>query len=202
LTYLLDEADGPRGGKVPESFEAAIDRAVASWAGATCLDTASLLVKRPDTGNDNDIFDAQLGFGGFGDWQAADIVFAGWMPPEFFDTVAGVGSGKTILAMSVTFIFVGPDGLPTDVDRDQQFDTAANEIYFNNAFAWETGSGIDVETVALHELGHSLGLGHITSPPKAVMAPVYSGPRTELRPVDLGTACSLFSSWKIGDEDR
>ena len=199
LTYLLERNDGPGGGVVDESFEAAVDRAVASWGGMPCL-SSNVVVKRPDTGTDSDIFDAQFGFGGFGDWQAADIVFAGWMPPTFFDAVAGEGSGTSVLAMSVTFIFVGPDGKPTDIDGDQQFDTAANEIYFNDGFSWQIGSGIDVETVALHEVGHSLGVGHIGSPSKSVMNPVYTGVRTDLRSVDAGTACSLFGSWQPDGE--
>src|SRR5262245_8078320 len=122
LTYLVDRTDGPGAGEVANSFEAAIDRAVASWARLSCATTG--MVKRPDTQEDADIFDAQLGFGGFGNWQAADIVFGGWMPPEFFEAVAGEGGGTNILAMSVSFIFVGPDDQPTDIDGDHYFDTA------------------------------------------------------------------------------
>lgn len=199
LTYLIDRTDGPGASAVSDSFETAIDRAVASWAQVSCSATTSL-AKRPDTGEDADIFDAQLGFGGFGNWQAADVVFGGWMPPSFFEAVAGQGGGTTVLAMSVTFIFVGPDGEPTDLDGDQNFDTAANEIYFNDYFSWQTGNGFDVETVALHELGHSLGLGHFESPPWAIMNPVYRGPRPALSRRDEAMACSVWASWHSSDE--
>lgn len=198
LTYLVDRTDGPGQATIPDGFEAAVDRAVSSWAQLRC--SANELAKRPDTGEDADIFDAQLGFGGFGNWQAADIVFGGWMPPAFFEAVAGPNAGTTVLAMSVTFIFVGPDGQPTDVDGDGYFDTAANEIFFNDGFAWRTGSGIDVETVALHEIGHSLGLGHFGAPPRAAMNPVYAGPYPELRQLDQAMACSVWASWHSTEE--
>jgi Matrixin len=199
LTYLFDRTDGPGGGVVGESFEAAFDRAVASWAGVSCLVPG--IVSKRYSGGDPDIFDAQFGFGGLGDWQAADIVFGGWMPPSFFEAVAGAGSGKSVLAMSVTFIFVDRDGAPTDVDGDQFIDTAANEIYFNDGFTWQIGGGFDVETVALHEIGHSLGVGHIGPQPRAAMNPVYTGVYPVLRPVDQATACSLYALWH-SDEER
>src|SRR6185436_1764277 len=101
--------------------------------------------------------------------------------------------GDTILALSVTFVFVGPDGTPTDVNHDGYLDTAANEIYYNAGFSWLLGSsqGIDLETVALHELGHSLGLGHVGPPLEAVMNPVYAGVNRSLRPLDHAALCSV-----------
>ena len=48
----------------------------------------------------------------------------------------------------------------------------AGDMHFNNANTWNTPSGIDLFSVALHETGHALGLGHsdLTS---AVMYPYY-----------------------------
>lgn len=198
LAYLVDRADGPGAAVIADASEVAIDRAVASWAALLC--TSTELVKQPDTGEDADIFDFQLGFGSLGNWQTADVVFGGWMPPSFFEAVAGQGAGTSVLAMSVTFIFVGPDGVPTDINGDQHFDTAVNEIYFNDGFSWLGESGFDVETVALHELGHSLGLGHFDHPPRSVMNPVYTGPRRELSNRDQALACSVWSSWHSAPE--
>lgn len=196
LTYMVDRTDGPGGAEVPASFEAAIDRAAAAWMAEPCLQKAGV-TRRPDTGVDADIFDSHFGFGGFGNWKSADVVIGGWMPPAFFEAVTGEGGGASVLAMSVTFIFIGRDGQPSDLNGDGYYDTAANEIYFNDAFSWMVGKGMDVETVALHELGHSLGIGHLGPPPLAAMNPVYSGLQTKLMPLDRAAVCSLWASWPL-----
>ncbi len=60
----------------------------------------------------------------------------------------------------------------------------AGDIHFNDAYTWGVGdpSRYDIFSVALHESGHSLGLGH-SSNPAAVMYPIYhgivQGPSTE-----------------------
>lgn len=193
LTYLVDAGDvAPLAD--PAAGEAAIDRAAATWGADACLG-GTRIVKRASDGADPDIFDSLLGFGGWGDYRLADVVHAGWMPPEFFDAVVGPGGGDSVLALSVTFIWVyGSTGEPTDVDGNGYLDTAANEIYYNSAFGWESG-GMDPQTVALHELGHSLGMGHVSPPPEAVMNPVYSGVRTDLQPLDRAALCTVWGSW-------
>jgi hypothetical protein len=172
------------------------------------------MVKRAYTGADPGIFDGLLGYGGFGDYRNASIVHAGWMPPSFFDAVNGPGSGETVLAFSVTFIYVGADGKPTDINKDRYLDTAANEIYYNEAFSWLIGGpfgtslgspddigdigigfGIDLESVAMHEVGHSLGIGHIGAPLDATMNPVYAGENQTLAPLDGAALCSVWGHW-------
>lgn len=54
---------------------------------------------------------------------------------------------------------------------------------------------IDVETVALHESGHGLSLGHFRPPPDAVMNPIYAGIRQDLFATDDGANCTLYGSW-------
>ena len=50
-----------------------------------------------------------------------------------------------------------------------------NDIVFNEAQNWSTSGGdYDVETVALHEMGHVVGLDHSNS---GIMTPYYSGIR-------------------------
>jgi len=209
ITYLVDRSDGATAsGLTNAQTEAAIDRALNTWQAERCLKKVNL-VKRADSGADPDIFDAFFGFGGFGNPFLADIVEAGWLPRAFFEAVGGPGGGRGILAFSVTFIFVNPaTGAPTDINGDNYLDSALNEVYYNNTFG-QAGTdrvgnpwginialpGIDVETVALHENGHSLELGHFGPPPNAVMNPVYAGIRQSPLPVDHAGMCAVWGSW-------
>ncbi len=209
ITYLVDQSDGATAsGLTNAQTEAAIDRALATWQAENCLKKVDL-VKRADSGADPDIFDAFFGFGGFGNPFLADIVNAGWLPRAYFEAVGGPGGGRGILAFSVTFIFINPaTGAPTDINGDNQLDTALNEVYYNNTFGqagtdrvgnpWRINLGlpnIDVETVALHENGHSLELGHFGPPPAAVMNPFYSGIQQSPRAIDHAGMCTVWASW-------
>ena len=208
ITYLVDQSDGATAsGLTSAQTEAAIDRSLNTWQANRCFSKVDI-VKRADSGADPDIFDSFFGFGGFGTPFLADIVNAGWLPRAFFEAVGGPGGGRGILAFSVTFIFINADGSPTDINGDNRLDAALNEVYYNNTFG-QAGTdrvgnpwginvalpGIDVETVALHENGHSLGIGHFGPPPAAVMNPVYAGIRQSPRAVDSAGMCSVWASW-------
>ena len=208
ITYLVDQSDGATAsGLTNAQTEAAIDRSMNTWQANSCLKKVDI-VKRADTGADPDIFDSFFGFGGFGDPFLADITEAGWLPRAFFEAVGGPGGGRGILAFSVTFIFTDDAGIPTDINGDNRLDTALNEVYYNNTFGDPAATGpairgastsllpgIDVETVALHENGHSLGIGHFGPPPAAVMNPIYAGIRHSPLAVDSAGMCSVCSSW-------
>jgi len=208
ITYLVDKSDGKTAsGLSSAQTEAAINRAFNTWSADSCLTNVDL-VKRNDSGADPDIYDSFFGFGREGNPFLADIVNAGWLPREFFEAVGGPGGGRGILAFSVTFIFTEDDGTPTDIDGNNKLDSALNEVYYNDTFGnrrtdragnpWGIDivlPGIDVETVALHENGHSLGLGHFGPPPDAVMNPVYAGIRHEPLDPDSSGMCAIWSSW-------
>ncbi|MET0163709.1 MAG: matrixin family metalloprotease [Vicinamibacterales bacterium] len=207
ITYLVDGSDGATAsGLTSAQTEFAIDRAMGTWQAQAAMRKVDL-VKRPDTGADPDIFDGFFG-GQFGNPFLADIVNAGWLPREFFETVVGPGGGRGVLAFSVTFIFTDADDNPTDINGDNYLDTALNEVYYNDTFGnpnndrvgnpWGINivlPGIDVETVALHENGHSLGLGHFGPPPAAVMNPVYAGIRQDPLAIDLAGMNTIWASW-------
>jgi hypothetical protein len=207
ITYLVDQSDGATSsGLTSAQTEAALDRALSTWDAHKCLKKTNI-IKRADSGADPDIFDGLLGFGGIGDPFLADIVEAGWLPPAFFEAAGGPGGGNGILAFSVSFIFTDDDGNPTDINNDHYLDTALNEVYYNDNFGapgpragnpWGINialPGIDVQTVGLHENGHSLGLGHFGPPPAAVMNPVYAGIRQTPLSTDSAGMCAVWGSW-------
>lgn len=82
----------------------------------------------------------------------------------FTDTICGDAFGSSTLA--VTAIFVIP-ATPSVM--------AKTDILFNNAISWniyhgQTGQTTDFRRVAVHELGHALGLDHETTA-DAIMTP-------------------------------
>jgi hypothetical protein len=218
ITYLVDQSDGATAsGLTNAQTEAALDRALLTWDNSKPFKKVDI-VKRADTGADPDIFDAFFltdpndpnsePFGDFGNPFLADIVEAGWLPRAFFEAVGGPGGGRGILAFSVTFIFTDDDDNPTDINGDNYLDTALNEVYYNNTFGdpandrvgnpWRINQplpAIDVQTVGLHENGHSLELGHFGPPPAAVMNPVYAGIRQRPLATDLAGMNIVWSSW-------
>lgn len=79
---------------------------------------------------------------------------------------------------------------------------AAGDIHFDEGETWTTSARpvgppnrdqpIDLTTVALHEIGHAIGLQH-SYVPSAVMWNDYAGPRTELTPDDIAGARAKYA---------
>lgn len=208
ITYMFDQSHGATAsGLTSAQTEAAVDRALSTWAGDPAMSKLTI-VKRPYTGSDPSIVDGMLGFGGTGNPFLADIVDAGWYPRAFFEVVGGPGGGRGILGVTFTFIFVDGNGIPTDINGDNYLDEALSETYYNDNFGDPSGDragnpwgidvvlpGIDVQTVALHENGHDLDLGHFGPPPTAVMNPVYAGIRQSPFPSDDAGLSALWKNW-------
>lgn len=193
ITYLVDLSAGATDdGLSSADTEAAIDRAASTWSHVDCSGTLDL-VKVADPGVDPSVIDGLLGFGGFGT-PFADVTHAGWVP-------AGIFSPNT-LGITFTLTFAGGDS-----NGDGKEDVAIREVYYNDAFAWSIGSNVDVETVALHESGHSLSLAHFGKifgttangalhfAPQAVMNAAYTGIQQELLGTDEAGHCSLWATW-------
>lgn len=198
ISYLVDQGDGATNdGLTNADTEAAIDRAMATWDFATTCSAAPML-KIADTGADADLIDFLLGFGAPGG-EVADVVHAGWLPPGLL--------GPNTLGVTFTLIWVDGLGNPTDINGDGKTDTAFREIFYNDAFVWQIGGNIDVETVALHEAGHGLSQGHfgkifITDSngqlhfsPRAVMNAAYGGVLQDLTGTDDAGHCSIWGDW-------
>lgn len=195
---------------------AAIDRAMNTWQGVSC--SAIPLTNVPDYGFDWGYVQWSLNLGGYPGWLA-DITHAGWLPAPFFDSIAPPNGSEYILGATFTFIWT-EDGTPTDIDRNGNYDVAFREIYYNDAFEWSTEGPawydpeVDVETIALHEVGHGLSqahfgkmfvdasdpeppysISHLHFAPRAVMNSVYWDAQRELLSSDVGGHCSIWASW-------
>ena len=68
----------------------------------------------------------------------------------------------------------------------------AGDVHFDDAETWRVGSDFDVFSIALHELGHALGLAH-SDDPNAVMYPYYRIV-TELGQDDKDAILSLYAA--------
>ena len=113
------------------------------------------------------------------DCSTADIVIdfaAGAHGDGYPFDGSGVG-GRNVLAHA----FAPPDG----------------RVHFDEADTWsDNGTGFDLETVAVHELGHALGLDHSTDR-NAVMFASYGGIRRTLDQDDIDGIEALYGapSW-------
>lgn len=197
--YAVDQVDGATASGLSGGVtEAAIDRAMNTWDAVNCSELG--MVKNV-TDTDFGFFQALLGFGGSFEFFYGDVQHAGWLPREFFDGIAPSG-GDFILGVAFTFLWL--DDLNADGDQEVAF----REIYYNDAFFWQDGDNIDVETVALHEAGHGLSQAHFGTlfqtvngkfhfSPRAVMNAGYTGVQTEIGQSDNAGHCSLWSNWPI-----
>jgi len=192
-----------------KNSEAAIDASFATWAGLPCSNVE--ISKR--TLAVNNFPSAILGFSGFtSNPLAADIDEIGFVPGSIFDAVLGPGAAGSVLGVTFTFVFGTntPDGfIPSDIDGDGHDDTAHKEVWYNDAFTWSlTGAGgVDIETVALHENGHALELGHfgkifvsnsngkLHASPRSVMNAFILGTLRQPLGTDKASFCGNYASW-------
>lgn len=219
ITYLVDQSDGSAfsitpGGQVvgiPNAeTEAAIDASMNRWRVQTAC-PGPPIAKLPDTGADPDLADffVHLDASLLGT-PLADITHAGWLSGPFFDLLLPNGSAL-ILGITFTFEFIDGAGNPTDIDGNGLSDAAFREIYYNRAFPWTTSAtnpfSVDIESVATHEAGHALGIGHfgkvfidnngaVKFAPLAVMNGVYVIPFRDVTGSDRASFCSIWAnSW-------
>ncbi|WP_141691611.1 zinc metalloprotease [Rhodohalobacter halophilus] len=193
LTHLVYTPFGVANGTI--DAEPYIDSSFETWNNLM-NNSGPEIVKVPDTG----IFpSALLSLGGVqGDPFVADIVTLGFLPGSIFDLVLGPGASGGVLGVAFTFNWTGTD------------EVAIKEVWYNDSFPWATDGSpgaVDIETVALHENGHALGMGHfgkisITESngklhvsPRAVMNASYLGPVRSPLGTDRAAYNSIYGNW-------
>jgi hypothetical protein len=181
----------------------AIERAVNTWENAKCSEIGLNRV-----GNIPLPIGIVAGAFGFPSVSAyvADVNHCGWMPGAFFEVLEPGGS-EFILGVTFTFLLVDENGDVIDTNKDGKFDVGLREIYYNDDFTWsDNGSDFDVETIALHEMGHGLSQAHfgkgfikkngqVQFAPRAVMNAAYSIVQRKISGTDLGGHCSIWGNW-------
>ncbi len=71
--------------------------------------------------------------------------------------------------------------------------SGAGDLHFDSAENWTCNtSGVDIGIVALHEIGHSLGLNHESTGTVAVMAPYYNTGLTALQSDDIRGSTAIY----------
>ncbi|MCP9291487.1 MULTISPECIES: hypothetical protein [Gracilimonas] len=197
ITYAIDQTGDAVpffGGLTAAAATNSIQSAMGTWDSQSCSDLS--LSQNADFGLDIGYIAFLNGLGG-SPFVFADVQHAGFRDINF---------GGGILGVAFTLVFVGPDG-PTDIDNNGKSDVAFREIYYDPNYAWTNdGSGVDLETVALHEAGHGLSQAHFgklfitkngkfKAAPLAVMNAGYTGPQRELKGTDKGGHCSNWAEW-------
>ena len=107
-------------------------------------------------------------------------------PDGFFDgfNVIGWAPGSVVTGALAMATLVFEYGTGRILEADVTF-------FADGPWTVDGVSGFDIETVALHELGHAAGLGHVGDP-AAVMFPIYGGVKRALSQNETNAIAFLY----------
>jgi len=137
------------------------------------------------------------------DAQQAEIVraFNEWAKYAAlsFSPTANPNSNRTIAVLFASgahgdlYPFDGPGGVlaHTFYPVPSNPESIAGDIHFDNDENWNIGADVDLYSIALHETGHALGLGH-SDTPGDVMYPYYTR-HTGLAQNDVTAILQLYA---------
>lgn len=219
--YMLDASDYTT--DVPASdVDAALVAAYDAWNDVA--NTSLHATRVADDGGNHDVLDGTYVGGTCTDiydptspdldlvhgliYPYTDIVVGGWLPATYFEDCLG---SADIIAVTWTFA-------AGDANHDNYVDGLYVEQYFNGSLPWVTtgavylsyAAGFDIQSIAVHEDGHTHGLGHFGGPnarepfklqpngsvfdPEAVMNPYYlGGEKRDLYGTDEAALRSLYA---------
>ncbi len=109
----------------------------------------------------------------FNEWSKyVQVTFSPTSDPTADQTIAVLFASG---AHGDGYPFTGPGGVlaHTFYPVPTNPEPIAGDMHFNNDETWNIGADVDVFSIALHETGHALGLGHSDNP-SDVMYPYYS----------------------------
>ncbi len=93
----------------------------------------------------------------------------------------------------VALLPLSSDTVSTSVPFSPRAGTWSGDVFFNSRYAFGPG-GCDLYSVALHEVGHVLGVSGNTTTPGSVMFEYYSGPYTRLDASATAAAQALYGA--------
>eukprot|EP01084_Bolivina_argentea_P299043 515447_1 len=183
----------------------AIMNAINTWDNVPCSKNKFNFIIKDDY-NNQDIGFAEYNItnGNYGKNEIIyDIIFGGFLAPHIFNNIATFGN-ISILAATILFDYDGHIIYPESNNKQISF----AEIYFNDYFNWsvfqnenDANNGyIDIESIALHELGHVLGQMHnlIPSSNQNNVMNFQCDFIHDLHGIDIADHCKEFANWGKG----
>jgi hypothetical protein len=96
--------------------------------------------------------------------------------------------------------FDGPGDVLAHASFPNAYDQSQVFLHFDDDEQWvdSDSQDVDLETVAAHEIGHTLGLAH-SDDPQALMFPSYSGPHRSLGQDDIAGIQNIYGASSAQD---